>query len=273
MWILISLVICSMLTACTKEEPERTENIISRVESYQGYQRQVSREEYDFYTYFVKREAEDGVTEEEMEKLVRDYANRVNAVFYLANKFQLCEPYSFEVLKMRMEQENELRKVKIENGEAVYGLEQFTLEQFFQYRMDTVEADLRSYLEGQIDDTIVEEAEKYHDEKKEYFHIREKVQYEVLTQNGRELLTVNRQELNFLGNADPGLADFLETGEVGEQYKDIYSEGKREVVIKEISYGEEGFDSNKEAAIQVYVQQSLYPRLIQMVAENNPLEF
>lgn len=272
------LIVFGLLTACTKEETGKTEtqkaeSIISRVEAYQGYQRQVHQEEYDLYAYFVEREVSEELSEQEMEKKVKDYANKVNAVFHLANKFNLCEPYSYEVLKLRMEQENEIRKVKKEKGEAIYGLEQFTLEQFFQYRLDTVEADLRTYLEGQSDDTMIGEAQKYYEENKDAFRIREKVVYEMTAEGKNQTVTAERDQINFMGDADPGLADFLEHGELNERYEDIQGDGKREVIIKEITYNESNFESNKEAAVVAYINLQLYEELIQMVAENNPVEF
>ena len=92
----------------------------------------------------------------------------------MANKFNLCEPYSFQTLKLRLEQENESRKVKKANGEAIYGLEQFTLEQFFQYRLSTAEASLRTYLEGQRDERILKEAK--HEGVKSPYHVYARTQ-------------------------------------------------------------------------------------------------
>jgi len=262
-----------LLTGCAKKEEKTKENILGTVKEFTGYQREIGQEEYEFYTYFIERENTEQLTAEEMEKKVRDYANEVNALFHLANKLQLCEPYSYETLKMRMEQENEVRKVKKEKGEALYGLEQFTLKQFFQYRKDTVEAALRSYLEGHIDEYIIQQAKIYYEENKEKFHIRETVIYEESVQGTTETVTVDRNQLNFLADADPGLADFLASGEEQECYEDVHLEGNRKVVIKEIIYNKEGFESNREAAISAYIQQELFPELISIVAKNNPVQF
>lgn len=262
-----------LMMACNKEEATSKGSILDQVGEYQGYQRTVGEEEYKLYTYFVKREITGEVSKDELKKRVEDYANQINALFYLANKFGLCEPYSYETMKLRMEQENEMRKIKKEKGEAIYGLEEFSLEQFFQYKKDTTEASLRSYLEGEVDEVMIENAKAYYEENREKFRYRENIIYEETVKEQKEIVEADRTQLKLLGNADPALADFLMLGEVGESYSDVQNEGKREVVIKEILYNEEGFEANKQAAVSYYIQQELYSQLITMVAENNPVQF
>ena len=266
----ILLFFCS-LTACGNAKETKTEGILEQVESFQGYQREISPEEYELYSYFVKRETSKEMSDKEFAEKVEAYANRVNAIFYLANKWNLCEPYSYEVLKFRMEQENEIRKVKKEDGQAIYGLEQFTLEQYFQYYLGNVEADLRIYLEGQADASILEDARKYLEENKADFRIREKVEYEVTIAGNTENRMADRTELNVLQNADPGLADFLQEGMEGEYYSDFQAEGTREVVIEKIYEKEADLKKDKETIVAVYINKKLYPQLIQKIAENNPV--
>lgn len=265
-------VLLCMLAGCSKKE-EQVGSLLDTVREYKGYEREIGQEEYEFYSSFVKREVAEELTAQELDERVLDYANEVNALFYLANKLEVSEPYSYENLKMRMEQENERRKVKKENGEAFYGPEQFTLEQFFQYSMDIAEANLRTCIEGWTDDATVENARVYYEENKEKFQIREEVTYEVTENDVTKTLTADRSQMNLLANADPGLADFLELGQEQEQYEDVQAVGKRIVIIKEIRYNEEGFEANKEAAVSAYIQQQLYPTLLQIIAENNPVSF
>ena len=265
------VLVLMLLSACAKNEETPKGGILEQVEAYQGYQREITEEEYDFYTYFVKREVTGEITKQELADRVEAYANRVNAIFYLANKFDLCEPYSFEVLKFRMEQENEIRKVKKENGQMIYGLEQFTLEQFFQYHLGNVEVDIRNYLEEQTDSKILEEARKYLEENKADFCVRETVIYEVDIAGNKEHITADRTELNFMQDADPALADFLQEGTKGEKYQDIQSEGTREVIIKEVFETEAEFEKDKATVVAVYINKKLYPELVQKAAQNNPV--
>lgn len=266
-------VLLILLAGCGNQEKKQEETLVETVKEYKGYEREIGQEEYDFYTYFVKREVSEELSTQELEKKIKDYANEINALFYLANKQGLCEPYSYENLKMRMEQENELRKLKKEKGETFYGPEQFTLEQFFQYTKDITEASLRTYIEGWVDDAVMENAKIYYEENKEKFQIREAVTYKVTQNDITETITADRAQLNILANAEPALADFLEAGQENEQYEDVQSDGKRMVIIQEIRYNEDGFDANREAAVSAYIQQQLYPQLLQIVAENNPVSF
>lgn len=266
-------VLLILLAGCGNQTEKQTENLLETVKEYKGYMREIGQEEYDFYTYFVRRELPDEVSTQELEEKVKVYANEINALFYLAGRLGLSEPYSYEGLKMRMEQENELRKYKKEKGEAFYGPEQFTLEQFFQYTKDITEANLRTYIEGYTDNAVIENAKTYYEENKEKFRLREAVTYEVTQKDSTETITADRTQLNILANADPALADFLEAGQENELYEDLQSDGKRMVIIQEIRYNESGFVANKEAAVSAYIQQQLYPKLLQIIAENNPVSF
>ena len=127
--------------------------------------------------------------------------------------------------------------------------------------------------EGNQEQGIFSKARKFYDERKEYFKTIEKVVYEVTTSEGTVVEEADRNQLNFLGKSDSALADFLLEGSRKESYHDIQGNGERKVVIKEITYSEEGFEKNKEAAMVSYINQELYPMLIQMVADNNPVSY
>lgn len=255
---------------CSKEKKSE---LVSTIKEYKGYIRLVAQEEYEFYEYFVKRNVTDTITEKEFKEQVKKYANEVNAVFYLGNKLNLCEPYSFELLQIRMEQENDIRKVKKEKGEAIYGLEQFNLQNYFQYTLDNLELDIIEYILQNADEAIVDDAEAYFERNKASFKVRESVVYESTIDGETNEVTAAREELNFMGKSDMGLADFLETAEIGEEYEDTLNGSQRKVVVKEITYYEPEFKENESAMIQNYIQAELYPELIETVAKNNQVEF
>ena len=146
-----------------EQEMEAQETVLSQIDSYRGFVRVISEEELEFYKYFVERELPQPVEEETLLALTKEYANKVNAAFYLGNKWGLCEPYSFENLKLRMEQENLERKVKLEEGEVIYGLEEFSLEIYFEYVMDNLELSLKTELEAKADAEIMNLAKTYYE--------------------------------------------------------------------------------------------------------------
>ena len=270
-----------ILSGCVKKTEEKGENTISKdpgkqlveeIEGYRGRERVVAKEEYDFYRYFVDREVYQEISEEEFEERVQDYTNEVSAIFYLGNQLGICEPYDFSTLKLRWTQENESRKIKKEKGEAIYGLEQYTLETYFQYLKDQVELDLLVYIQKLESQWILEQAEAFYLKYQDNFKYREEVIYEIETNGKTESLTADADDISFFSKADGGLADFLVVGEPGEKYSDTYNEEERSITIKEVIYNKEGFENNQEAAVTEYITNELYPYLIETVAEQNPVK-
>ncbi|MBR5579161.1 MAG: hypothetical protein IKW28_09240 [Lachnospiraceae bacterium] len=269
-YFIIVTVFLLFFTGCDQWKEERKPTIIDEVKGYTGYQREVTKEEYDLYAYFVKRDQAAELSQEELEEAIKKYASRVNAIFFLANKWNLCEPFSYGTLELRREQENAVRKVKLEKGEPIYGIRQFTKEQYFQYHLDTVEADLLTYLEGREDEYIRKNSALYYENYKERFRIREEVTYEVTIEGQTEVITATRSELNLMAKTDMFLADFLVSGEEGEVYRDG---GERKVVITEIVYNEEGFENNQEIVRVAYIDRILYEEVLDIVAEDYQLVY
>lgn len=255
------------------QNEENIQGIVASLESYKGYIRTVSSEEYDFYKYFVERDLTKAVSADELDQMIKDYINEVNAVFYLGNKLGLYESYSFDLLKLRMEQENRDRQLKLEKGEVVYGLEQFTLETFYQYERENLENDIIDYIMENADQSLIDQAEQYYDENKEAYKERESVAYEITYAGETTEEESDRNELDILGNADETLADFLEQGQIGESYTDTKDGEERTVVITGISYVEPDFEEDMSLAVRTYIRYQLFDEIIATVAENNPVEF
>jgi hypothetical protein len=270
------------LTGCAGNAPDQPEQAVSEtqttgllavLDSYRGYSRVVSAEEYEFYEYFVKRDLPGAVSAEELDALVKEYANEVNAVFYLGNRLGFCEPYSFETLQFRMEQENTKRQLQLEQGEVVYGLEQFTLRTYFQYTVDNLQASLEGYLEANADEEILERAKAYYEAHEEEFTYRKEIHYDQSLDGVTERLTADVDMQGFLGKADMGLADFLGIADVGDVYEDDKDGKARRVVIAKIIYSDKGYENNADMALYRLVTNELYDEVIKNTAKNNPLEF
>ncbi len=61
------------------------------------------------------------------------------AVYGLAKEKGYIEDSSYDAFLKRWEMENQLRKEKIENGEVVYGLSEYTLDLYREYEMDSIQ--------------------------------------------------------------------------------------------------------------------------------------
>lgn len=247
--------------------------IWEQINSYRGCVREISKEEYEFYEYFVRRDVAKETSEEEIEARVKEYAARVNAVFYLGSQLELCEPYSFEELKLRKEQENASRQEKLEAGEAVYGLKEFNLQTYFQYTLDNVQVDLMGYLEEHADDEIRRMAENYYEEHREEFQYRVEVIYEQTIGTNTEMLSADADMLSHMGKADPALGDFLGLAEIGDVYQDAYEGQERVICLKDIIYNKEGYQHNAEMVLYQFVRNELYDLIITTIAKNNPVRF
>ena len=252
---------------------EESSDLLEKIDTYKGYTRVVSDEEFEFYKYFVERDLQDEIDEDELEEKVITYTNEVNAVFYLGNKLAFCEPYSFEALKLRMEQENIQRKISLEQGEEVYGLKEFTLRNYFQYVMDNLEADIKSYLETNADEGILRMAKDYYQTHEEEFVYRKEVVYEETLNGVTQTLTADVDTMSLLGKTDTAMGDFLQMAEPGEVYEDNIEDIERRIVLKEIIYSEKGYENNAEMALYRMVSAELYDKVIEMVAVNNPVSF
>lgn len=262
-----------MLAAMLTRRQKKPEGILDEIKNYQGYTRVVSQEEYEFYQYFVERDLPEKVNEEELGRLVREYAGEVNALFYLGNRLGFCEPYSFEALELRVEQENIQRQLMLEQEEVVYGLEQFTKETYFMYVMDNLQASLQGYLEAQADKEILKRAEAYYKAHEDEFIYRKEVHYEQSLDGVTESIIADVDMLSFLGKADMGLADFLGIANIGDVYEDDQEGRERKVVITNIIYSEKGYEHNADMALYRLIQNELYDEVIKIVANNNPVQF
>ena len=272
---MLALVICIGIFWGTKTSgsTEKMSGIWEQINSYRGYVREVSNEEYEFYESLVRRNIAGDTGEEEVKTLVQEYAAKVNAVFYLGSQLGLCEPYSFENLKLRKEQENASRQEKLEAGEVIYGLKEFSLQTYFQYTLDNLQIDLLGYLEEHADDEVLKMAENYYEEHKKEFRYRVEVVCEQTIGEKTEILKVDLDMLNHLGKADPALGDFLRLAEIGEIYQDVYGTQKRSVCIKDIIYNQEGYEHNAQMALYRFVRNEFYDLIITTIAQNNPVKF
>lgn len=273
-------ILAAVLAACLffgwkdKGSAEKTSGILEEIYSYSGYARVISEEEYEFYEYFVERDLPNDISSEELEERVKEYANRVNAIFYLGNKLGFCEPYSFESLKFRMEQENASRQAKKEDNEVIYGVEQFnSLSIYFQYTMDNVEASIQGYLEENADQGILDMAERYYNEHQEDFQSITEIVYDQTIDGVTETITADAEELSFYGKSDKGLADFLGTAKIGDIYEDDYDYQQRIVEVKDVTYTEYGYENHEYMALYSLVRNELYDTVLDRVAQNNPVEF
>lgn len=91
----------------------------------------------------------------------------LRAVYGLAEEKGYIDSAGYQALLTRFENENSSRKQKIENGEPVYGLSEFTLDLYMEYEMDAIQKEYCSDLNNQGMQLSEEEINAYYEENKD----------------------------------------------------------------------------------------------------------
>src|SRR5699024_12428522 len=133
------------------------------------------------------------------------YIQDVYAQFLIGNYLDVSSPYSFEALKIDMEQENNQRKIKQEKGEEFYGLVEFELEDYIQYTLSNLQLDIIDALIQRVDASLVKEAEEYLEANPEQFTTIEEIEYENNREETSERKTITRPEMSTLEKVDSAL--------------------------------------------------------------------
>lgn len=265
---------------CSKTDVSKNiteqQGILAKIQNMQGYVRVIGPEEYELYKEMVLQE-EGNLSGSRLEEETREYAERINALFYLGNRLDLYEAYSLEVLKLRMEEENEKRRIKLEKNEPVYGLQQFEIRSFLQYEMTNLERDIKDHILSQITrEELGDKPKQFYQDHEEEFRLLKSVTYQLTMEEETRTITADRMNLRSMRNADMALVDFINEAKVGDVYEEPRVDGEgvfRTVKIVDLEYEPMGYEANRENAIIAYVETVLFEELLEMVADNNPPEY
>ena len=92
-----------------------------------------------------------------------------HAVYGLAEEKGYVEDGSYEAFLARWKAENQYRKEKIERGEVVYGLSEYTLDLYREYEMDTIQKSYCGDVSNEGMDITDEDREAYYAEHMEAY--------------------------------------------------------------------------------------------------------
>lgn len=120
----------------------------------------IGREEYEFYE--KQYDSEEGRLED---TIVRKKVEQ-----QLAVEWGVAESFQFEDMKKQMETKNQENKRKKENGQPVYGMLEYRLEQFYQHKYSNAVLRLKEVLiEEEFDITEAEKKVFYEENKEKLF--------------------------------------------------------------------------------------------------------
>lgn len=113
---------------------------------------------------FWEREVDGTLPYEMLADEALEQLKYIHAVYSLAVEKGYVSDESYESMVKRWQEENQLRKEKIANGEVVYGLSEYTLELYREYEMDTIQKRYCEEEENEGMDISDEEREAYYKE-------------------------------------------------------------------------------------------------------------
>ena len=87
------LVVLTAVLALVFSAPKEENTILKELRAKNGYIRSVGAEEYEFFKKLVFRDSTSELTEEELAVQTVERINRINAMFMLASRMNLCKPY------------------------------------------------------------------------------------------------------------------------------------------------------------------------------------
>lgn len=252
---------------------EKESGVLKDLRSKSGYIRTVGSEEYEFFEQLIKRDLEEEVSSEELERLTKEKINRSNAEFLLANQMGLCNPYSFESFQLDMEHENTQRKIKKEKNEVFYGPEQFHLISYYVYTEGNLKLDMVSFITANADKEVLEGAKKYFEANKEKYRTIEKIEYSI-TENGKtEQKRMLYEDMSTMEKTDSQLFEFLYSGKAGDELEYVYREQQRTVRVESVKYEKLNYANNAERVMRDYITNVYLEKWLQDIEEKSPVEF
>lgn len=223
----------------------------------------VYSEEFSLYCDIVKRNLINREDTQALYQNAAQYAVEAYSLFDLAAECQAAEPFSFETLKTDMEQENNAREEKIAKGEAVMGVRQFELADYFEYVLADYRQKTATAMAKNPSEEMLKEAERFYEENKENYISDATYEYQVKTQEDgqekTEIKTITYEELTISYHSMDVLGDVLTSGNIGEEY-DLGS-SKVTLLKRELTY--QPFEEIQSSVVADYVSKQYLPEQLE----------
>ena len=265
-------VILAVILAWMFLMPKEENTVLKDLREKNGYIRSVGADEYAFFEKLVYRDSTSEMTEEELKTQTIKKINRVNVMFMLANRMNLCGPYSFESFQLDMENENSQRKLKKENGEVFYGPVEFSLTTYYDYTSSNIKLDMVQFVASNADREVQEGAKAYFEEYKENYRMIESVNYLLSMDDREEEKTILYEDFSTLEKTDSELFEFLYYGSKGEVLESVYQGNSRKIEILSVKYEELTYKNNAERVMRDYITNVYLEEWLQELEAAYPVE-
>ena len=228
--------------------------------------RTISDDEFQFYKNIVaKTEEGDPAT---LEDRTKEFAENVYAQFGLAEKCGLTGPYSYSSLQLEMDAENAQREAKEADGEVVYGVLDFTLDTYLDYRLTNLKLDTVHYYVQNADRKLIRNAKKYWKEHQDEFKNVESITYSI---DGKKT-TVHKEDFSTLEKTDSALFETLWNGSEGDTF--VVTDGSGATgKIEEKKTTVTDFDKDRTEVLGIYITRVNYDQMLEEYKKTNTLTF
>lgn len=235
---------------------------------------EISQEEFSVYCEIVKKDMVDRDDTDQINKEAAQYAAEVYSLFDIAEECGAEDAFSYTTFKRELSETNEGNRDKIQNGDVVMGLVEYSEADYFEYVLADYRQKTEEKLADTADETMLAEAELYYEENKSNYIENIQYEYQITTEENGELTTeireVDYQTLTQSYHSTDILGDILMTGNIGEKY----DTGSGEVVLLKRDETYFSFEQVEYQAVLDYVINDYLPNLIkerseQMEIKNN----
>lgn len=195
-------------------------------------------------------------------------------VFIMAAERGILDYQSYDGLLESMEEENAERARKLENGEVVYGLSQFTPFTYYQYLNQNAGAELE-YSQRELSDPSREDLVQTYEAYKELFDLGTVYVYEVLYEDGgRETVSQSSLEVAKEDTVTQLLLEEFERMECGQTISDVSIDGRQaDIVLAEKQFqGYAELDAVEDSVRALYAREAI-AELIQTRSQAAQVEF
>lgn len=179
--------------------------------------------------------------------------------FIMAAERDILAYQNYDGLLDSMEEENADRARKLENGEVVYGLSQFTPFTYYQYLNKNAGAELE-YSQRELTAPTREELLETYEKYKEYFNLGTVYQYEVIYGDGsRETISQSSLEVAKEDTLTQLLLEEFEVMECGQTISDVgFNDRQADIVLVEKSFqGYAELDEVEDSVRNLYAREAI----------------
>lgn len=269
--VLLSLVLLTVFFICLAN-CQQGPSVMGQLRQITGVSVTMGKEESEFYRSLAQKElTEQGAAAPSSGNTVL-YASKVYACFLAGERLGISAPYSFEGLKADMDKENQERRVQKEKGEKLEGPEQYELPQYLSLRLEQVNQAIVEKLAENPSRTIRQNSQAYWEANRDQFAVVREIAVHQKRDKTESKTVFKKEDLNKLRDSNPRLYDLLSNAKQGQTFEYEYDGDIESIEILSVKTETADYEEVTQQALIAYLSKVEYPQLIDLIAQNNPVQ-